>query len=103
MRLVVVTGALEGGIREALETEVPVRRDGVPARTTVLRFVDLLQTEADVVLVGGVDRRELVVPGPATGLVSRQGNRDETRRARRRKLARIGNLGPRTILATVWP
>jgi hypothetical protein len=68
VRLLVVTGALERRVREALETEVPVWRDRRPVGATLLRLIDLLETEVEVILVGGIDGEELVVPFATFGL-----------------------------------
>src|SRR5260370_7581658 len=63
VRLVVIACALERHVGEAAEAEVPVRCDGLPLAAAVLALVDLFEAEIHVVLVRGVDREELVVPG----------------------------------------
>src|SRR5206468_12579845 len=81
-------------VGEAAETEVPVRRGGVPARPAVLGLVDLLQSEVEVVAVVRVDGEELVVPGLDAGAIALADPADLLRGAAGLQLLRGGDLGP---------
>src|SRR5438067_6690743 len=94
MCAVVVAGALERLVREAVEAEVPVRGDRVPARAAVLGLINLFQAEVDMVIVGRVDGEELVVPGLDAGAIALADPADLLRGAAGLQLLRGGDLGP---------